>query len=475
MLNNSLSALNDPIAALATPQGAGAVAIIRVTGKDSHILLLPFLCKSIHKNRDPQKRKSSISISPEFIQERILTLVDIFDPTTKEILDTGLVVFFKSIRSYTGEDSAEIHIHGGPFNVQKVLGSLLSGGFRLAEPGEFTKRAYLNGKIDLATAEGIRHLVEAHSEQQWLAARQLASGTLSLHIEALRSTIIESIALLEAQIDFPDEGDTAHLTLEFIDKKVSDLRIEINKLLNSFQSGFIASHGLKVVLIGPPNAGKSTLMNTLLNKERSLVTPIPGTTRDYVEEKCLINGRLVRLFDLAGMRDTDDFVESLGIKKAYEIGSRADLALILLPSDEKPDFARYDQWIKDLNPKNHLLIITKCDLKKDLFDELHAIRISCKTGYGLEALKEVIAKSVDTNIYGLTVDEPFITDIRHFSSLNCAAEGIFNYFTARAQNASIEILGTELRHAAKGLLSIIGEIDTDDVLDHIFGRFCIGK
>jgi tRNA modification GTPase len=474
MSSDSLKLINDSIVALATSNGSGAIGIIRLSGVNCHQLLLPFLKKALKPYViTSESRRDSLELDD--FPPRVMKFISLWDPSSKKTLDEGMVVFFKGTQSYTGEDSAELHVHGGTYNVQKILSALLSHGFRLADPGEFSKRAYLNGKIDLTTAEGIRSLIEAHSEQEWLAARQLASGSLANHIDLLRYKLIESLAFLEAQVDFPDEGDTAHLTLEAVDRHTRDVQLEIQRLLETFQSGFIASNGLKVVLIGEPNAGKSTLMNTLLQKERSLVTPIPGTTRDYLEEKCLINGRLIRLFDLAGIRKSEDPVESLGIQKALEIASRSDLALILIPCNESFDPQKYQILISELGLNNYFLVFTKIDLADSIFPSTDGLYISCHDGRGLDTLKSAIAGYVDQNIASLTNEAPFITDIRHFNSLESAQDALTRYFNARDVGDSIEILGAELRCATRDLHSIIGEVAVDDVLDHIFGKFCIGK
>lgn len=475
MSNDSIDSINESIVALATPHGSGAIGVIRLSGFDCHELLRPFLNTPLKFSAKKLEGKKK-TIFDHNLPPRILKFVSLCDPTSEQLLDEGMVVLFQGTNSYTGEDSAELHVHGGPFNIQKILDSLLRHGFRLAEPGEFSKRAYLNGKIDLTTAEGIRNLIEANSEQEWIAARQLASGSLAIHIESLRSQLIESLALLEAQVDFPDEGDTSNLTLELVDTQVEKLRLKVFKLLNSFQSGFIASNGLKVVLLGEPNAGKSTLMNTLLQKDRSLVTPIPGTTRDYLEEKCLLNGRLIRLFDLAGIRESTDPVEALGIKKALEIASGSDLALILVPSDSSTeDIENSRKWITELSLNHYFFIFTKCDLVNAPSLLPNTLHISCHDGTGIDELKTAITNYVDKNISRLSSDEPFISDIRHFKSLEGARDAIDRYFNARLVNDSVEILGSELRFAAKELLSIVGEVSVDDILDHVFGKFCIGK
>lgn len=467
MWNEGTGSAHDPIAAVASAPGVGAVAVIRLSGIGCHGKLEPFL-----KSKGLLKAQS-LNQWPE----RQVRLMGIHHPESKELLDEGLVVVFRKDRSFTGEESAELFIHGGPYVVQLVLKTLLNYGFRLADPGEFTKRAFLNGKLDLTAAEGIRELVEAQSHHQWLAARQLASGHLGVKIELLRQSLIEIFALVEAQVDFPDEEETATLAIEILDPKVLEVVAQINTLLKTYQSGSIASQGLKVVLFGEPNAGKSTLLNTLLNQERSLVTEVPGTTRDYLEERCLIEGRLIRLVDIAGIRESTDRVEQLGIEKAKEWASKADLLLFLVPIQNPKHKALVEEWLKEFNPPEFLKILTKSDLSSNHVgnQETGWLKLSCQTGEGLQELKTLIASTVDRWTGPLASESTFITNIRHKKALEDSLHNLNRYFEARQSKSSIEILAHELKHALLNLQSIIGSVSADDILSEIFGRFCIGK
>ncbi len=466
MLIKGLGLVDDPIAAVASAPGVGAVAIIRLSGQGCHRLLEPFLrSKGSHKHQ-----------SLESWQERHMRLMGIHDPVTQELLDDGLVVIFRDGRSFTGEDSAELNIHGGPYVVSMVLQSLLRHGFRMAEPGEFTKRAFLNGKLDLTAAEGIRELVEAQSHHQWIAARQLASGRLAAEIERLRESLIETYALVEAQVDFPDEGETSVLAVESLDPKVLEVTSKIKALLRTYQSGSIASQGLKVVLFGEPNAGKSTLLNTLLQQDRSLVTDVPGTTRDYLEERCLIEGRLVRLIDIAGIRETHDPVEQLGVEKAKEWASKADLLLFLVPVQNQERITLVESWLQEFKPPEFLKILTKSDLSNSgVKPSIDWLKLSCHTGEGLHQLKSSIAGIVDRWTGPMTSESTFITNVRHKLALEESLISLERYSAARENSASIEILAHELKHALLNLQSIIGAVSVDDILGEIFGRFCIGK
>lgn len=450
-----------PIAALASGSGSSAVAIIRLTGHECHRLLAPCL-----------------GLSPEALNNwpnRHLKLAKFVEPTSGEVIDEPLVVLFRAPKSFTGEDAAEIHAHGGPYIVQRLLTVLYSLGFLPAEPGEFTRRAFLHGKLDLTAAEGIRELVEAQSHQQWTAARQLATGRLKASIESIRAKLIETLAYLEAQIDFPDEGDTAHLVLNDVEQRAKGVYQEIKTLLGTYDSGRVASQGLMVTLVGVPNAGKSTLLNELLGRERAIVTPIAGTTRDYIEERCLIEGRLIRLFDMAGIRDNPDPVEAIGVESAKRLASEADLVVFLVPADQESScLDQVATWRASLAPKDHITVVTKGDLGRPLWASALPL-ISCKSGEGLAEMRRLLADRVDQSL-GLVASEPsFITSARHASALRKALEALDQFFASAKRQDFVECLAYEVHEAVKSLQSIVGTIDSEDILDKIFSQFCIGK
>jgi tRNA modification GTPase len=465
---NSAHSEREPIAALSTGTGASAVAVIRLSGSRIFELLSPLVqvVSSKHKSLADWPKRQLILCS--------------FKDQTGLVLDEPLIVLFKGPYSFTGQDCAEIQCHGGPYIVSKILGELYRNGFRPAEPGEFTRRAFLNGKLDLTRAEGIRKLVEAQSHQQWLAARQLATGKLATVIEELRAKLIEAMAYLEAQIDFPDEGDTASLHLGEVRSRVDHVRRMVKKLAATYSSGKVASHGLTVVLFGPPNAGKSTLMNELLGRDRAIVTPIAGTTRDYLEESCLISGRLIRLIDMAGVRDVStshDTVEKLGIEKALSLAKKADLVLFLASAEmSSSEVALLEKELSTLSPRDSLKIATKVDLKSPSWSKNYpqVCQISCKSGLGLKALKDLLVAKVDGHVRDLK-EETFVTSARHMHALEETLRALEQFYVADSKNAFEEILAFELQVAAKSLRSIIGEVGSDDVLDKIFSQFCIGK
>ncbi|MBF0440413.1 MAG: tRNA uridine-5-carboxymethylaminomethyl(34) synthesis GTPase MnmE [Oligoflexales bacterium] len=449
----------EPIAAVASAQGRGAVTIIRLSGTGCHEL-----CKNI---LIPAKNKNEIKF-------RHMGLFRLSDPSSGECLDELLAVFFKGPSSFTGQDSVEIYCHGSPYIVSRILKVLFSSGFRPAEPGEFTKRAFLNGKMDLAQAEGIRELVEASTHQQWMAARQLATGKLSRFIEELREKIIESMAYLEAAIDFPEEEDVLRMNLDQVLKRVQDVRSKIFQLISTYKNGKVASQGLTVCISGAPNAGKSTLMNLLLGRERAIVTHVAGTTRDYLEEACLMDGRLVRLIDTAGIRDTTELVERLGIEASLKKAGEADVVLALVSADEsRASLDMIKSRLAEIGAAEVIYVITKTDLARPAWGE-GILGISSHTGEGVLELKDKLVRMVDGYV-GSLGESTFVTSSRHLVSLERALDFIDRFFNACRNDEGEECLAFELQHAARAISTIIGEVDNEEILDKIFETFCIGK
>lgn len=453
--NLSLSKEEEDIVALASGQGASAIAILRLSGRRAHELLKP--CLRFQSKQGPKINYQHLS--------------NFLDPKNGTVIDEVMCSLFKAPRSYTGQDSAEIYCHGSPYIVQKILSILVDLGFRHAEPGEFTRRAFLSGKIDLSEAEGIHALITAESEQQWSAARELYKGALKTYVEELSDKIINAIAWLEASIDFPEEDDTSQIQRQQIYDRVLDVDKSLKKLLSTYSSGKVASQGLRIAFVGEPNVGKSTLMNTLLNSERAIVTDLPGTTRDFIEEPCLINGRLVRLIDTAGIRKSAEKIESIGIEKTFELAKEADLVLFL--TDSLDNAKVIESWVQKIKPDHALKVHTKSDLLKNKVDK-NWISISCREEHGLDTLKEEIQSFVDSNVQKIK-DTAFINTIRHKTAVEEALKSIEKFFEAFQAGAYDEILAFELHQAIKNLHSIIGEVNTEDILDRVFSSFCVGK
>ena len=452
-----------PIAALASGSGPGAVGVIRLSGVDCWEVVRPCLGEVAA----PSERRVSLKIFR--------------DPKTLEAVDDLVVVFFKGPRSYTGQDTVELYCHGGPYIIQRILGLLYALGARPAQAGEFTKRALLNGKLDLTAAEGIKDLVEAQSRQQWLAGRQLYSGKLKEEIESLRKEVIGAMAYLEAMIDFPDEEDTHHVGLRHVRTRLVTVSLQLTSLVSTFQSGQVASRGLMVVLAGAPNAGKSTLLNKLLGRQRAIVSATAGTTRDYIEESCLIDGRLIRLVDTAGIRETEDQIEREGVALSTKLIQEADVVISLNASDSTAsDREGMTSLMTSINEQNSRLkntavmaLLTKCDHAKPTWAS-EMLPISCLTGDGVRDLQTALVKIVDEHT-GSLEERPFLTSQRQQSAL-LAAETALNKFNLQdQQKAGPEMLAFELLEAARALSSVVGDISNEDILDKVFSEFCIGK
>jgi tRNA modification GTPase len=455
-LNFNQASTEDPIVALASGHGSSAIAIIRLTGPETHSKLSPLLTH-------PPRTLRYASLSG---------FVDAGDKS--RVIDSLLVLYFGAGASFTGEESAELQCHGSPYIVREILRILQGVGFRLAEPGEFTKRAYLNGKLDLTQAEGIKELVEAQTEAQWYAATQLTKGNLSTLVSSIRAQLIHAMSYLEARIDFPDEEETSAVELAKVKGLVEDVESTLMQLTNSFASGQVATKGLRVGLLGEPNAGKSTLLNKLLGRQRAIVTDIAGTTRDYLEESTVINGHLIRLVDTAGIRDTTDKVEQLGVEQTHLVAAESDLILILLPatmtSKQAEDFLTSTAGIPTAKK---ITIVTKSDLGQPNWGQ-KLLSISCSAEQGLSALKQVLTDACERHFQHIK-GNPFVTNSRHLAALDQSKTALERFHTALGRQEFEECLAFELQAAAAALQTIVGEISTDDLLDRIFADFCIGK
>lgn len=455
--NAGLSSTSQTIASLASGSGLAAVSIIRISGPDSFRVL------------------AGLTKSTKSIEPRSMILASIIDPENSDVIDESMLTCFVGPHSFTGEDSVEVFCHGGPYIVNRILSVLYRQGCRPAEPGEYTRRAFLNGKLDLTAAEGIRELVEAGSHQQWLAARQLATGRLGQYIQDLRREIVGAMAFLEARIDFPDEGDTQGVALDHVKERVSSVSAQVKRLQDSYSNGRVASSGLMVAIAGAPNMGKSSLMNSLLDKDRAIVTDIAGTTRDYIEERCIVKGRLIRLVDTAGIRSTEEVVEKIGVESSLKLAREADLVLVLVAANASESEQKFfSDATKSLPEEKCLRVVNKVDLLGGENLPNGAMGISCTSGLGLDELRDEIAKRVDSYVGQLT-EEPFVTSARHMEALREAREFLDQFFSGLDEGLYEEILAFELQNAVRSLSSIIGDVEHDDLLDRIFSEFCVGK
>lgn len=461
---------HDTIAAIATAQGNGAIGIIRLSGPESLSIL-----KTVWKGKGLPKISSGQSSLGFFI-----------DPFSQTILDQVLILIFRNPHSYTGEDVVEIHAHGGSLLLNHILTVLLRCGARPAEPGEFTKRAFLNGKMDLLQAESVADIISASSEAFAQMSEKYLRGELSNTITKIRNEMKVLRAQMEAMIDFPEDEDVQGLYYEEIDERINRVVIKIKELLSTYEEGRRMREGLRVAIIGKPNVGKSSLFNALLQENRAIVHEAPGTTRDLIEECLVLNGLTVRFIDTAGIRDIPESVESEGIRRAEEKLSIADLILLVLDSSRPLD--KEDAKVFSLVHKagvetktSIFLILNKVDLPsqlnldKDLFPSLKTIKISAQRGDGVEHLKQSISQHFQKNSGLNAGDGLVITHLRHRIALERALS-ILSHLTESSKNKlSLEFLVSDLTILSDHLGELTGEITNEEILGEIFSNFCIGK
>lgn len=453
--------IRDTIAAVSTPPGNGGIGIVRVSG-DKATAIGSTIFKPLH---------SGGLLSHRFYFGAII------DPESGEIIDEAMAVLMRAPRSYTREDVLELHCHGGWLLVERVLSLALSAGARLADPGEFTRRAYINGRIDLVQAEAVMDIISSKTEAALQLAQSQREGLLSRRIEEIRLHLLGAIALVEAYIDFPDEG-LGETDLGKIREHVELALGDIGELLDTYQEGQILRDGISVLIIGKPNVGKSSLLNRLLNENRAIVTHIPGTTRDIIEETVNFDGLPVRLLDTAGIRHTDDLIEQEGINRALDKIILADLVIFVL--DTSRPFSQEDQLILDaLSGRKFIAVLNKSDLPRELalpqesrFDL--QVHIAAYTGVGIDTLKQSVCEHF---YHGTNIDRRefiAISRVRHRDAL-VVADRALQRFSESIDECNLELMAIDLRDALDAVGSVTGQTTTDDVLDAIFSSFCIGK
>ncbi|WP_209399829.1 tRNA uridine-5-carboxymethylaminomethyl(34) synthesis GTPase MnmE [Pseudozobellia sp. WGM2] len=467
---------NDTIIALATPSGAGAIAVIRVSGLDAIPLVAPLFKSAFGKNLNDQPTHS-------------IRLGHIIDGG--KILDEVLVSLFKGPNSYTGEDVVEISCHGSPYIQQQIIQLFLRNGCRTAEPGEFTLRAFLNGKMDLSQAEAVADLISSDNAASHEIAIQQMRGGFSHEIKELRTELLNFASLIELELDFSEED------VEFADRtQFKELLVRIRevlrRLIDSFAVGNVIKNGIPVAIVGEPNVGKSTLLNALLNEERALVSDIAGTTRDTIEDEIAIGGIGFRFIDTAGIRETKDVVEGMGIQRTYEKIEKSQVTLYLidslavLQSQERSEALLQSlKKIKNTHPHKPVVVIAnKIDCLEvdqqltltNLLEEIEGITIqmlSAKTKEGVEELKKVLLSFMNTG--ALRNNETIVTNTRHYSSLVRALEEIEKIQLGMDENLSSDLLSIDVREALYHLGEITGQVTNDELLGNIFANFCIGK
>ena len=458
---SKLAGWDDTIVALATPPGVGAIGVIRLSGSRA-ITIVNGLFPS--KNLQDQP---SHTLYVGFLKEG------------ENILDEAVVSIFKNPKSYTGEDVVEISCHGSPFVQQRVIDACIRNGARLAKPGEFTQRAFLNGKLDLAQAEAVADLIASNTAASQKAALHTIRGGFSANLSVLRERLIRFSALIELELDFSQED------VEFADRKkfyelINELTESTNQLVDSFSLGNVIKNGVSVAIIGKPNSGKSTLLNSLLNENRAIVSAIPGTTRDTIEELINIDGIIFRLIDTAGIRQqSTDVIEKAGMERSLEKMKQADLVLYLFDAAEGKAVIQTQKLEFERQQLNYLLVANKIDEVGEQFarykfgDMGKVIFISAKQHLYTDVLKE---RMVDTVLQGrVQAENTIITNARHFHALKEVQKSLADIKEGLDNKLPGDLLALDIRHCLHYLGEITGEITNEDQLDYIFSKFCIGK
>ena len=448
--------MNDTIAAISTTLGVGAISIIRVSGELSTKIVSKIFTKDLTK-------VVSHTIHYGHIKEN------------DEIIDEVLVSVMLAPKTFTTEDIVEINCHGGISTTNKILELLLINGCRLAEPGEFTKRAFLNGRIDLEEAEGIMDLIEAKTDKARSLAINQLSGKVSNLIRNLREDLVQVLANINVNIDYPEYDDVEEVTIPLLKEKLKNIKEKIEDILKKSNNGKIIKEGIKTSIIGKPNVGKSSLLNTLLEEEKAIVTDIEGTTRDIVEGTVNIDGILLNIIDTAGIRDTDNIVEKIGVDKSLELIDNSDLILFVLNNNEEITKEELE-LLEKIEKKNHIIIVNKIDLEKKLNTNLlnNVIYISTKNNEGIDELKNTIKK-----IFNLEQiekeDMTYLTSARSVAILKKVKENINELEKNINNNMPIDMIELDIKNIWNLLGEIIGDTYEEELIDELFSRFCLGK
>ena len=457
----------DNICALATASGMGAIAVIRVSGPDAIALCTPIF-KSVKEGKSLLNQKT-----------HTIHLGTIMDGT--QLVDEVLVSVFKGPNSYTGENIVEISCHGSNYIQQQILQLLIKNGCRTAEPGEFTFRAFMNGKMDLSQAEAVADLISSSNEKSHDLALSQMRGGFSSEIQALRKELIKFASLIELELDFSTED------VEFADRKELDgllnkLKMVLRKLVDSFALGNVLKNGIPVAIVGEPNVGKSTLLNALLNEDRAIVSEIAGTTRDTIEDELVIHGMSFRFIDTAGIRETNDTIESIGIEKTFDKIKQSKVVLYLFDASIANSEMVHAEMLKleeHTNGKQLIAVANKVDkgylpsIESSFGDLPNVLFISAKHKNNVERLKELLTEKVKQGL--LNNDDVIISNSRHFEALTKALEHVVLVQEGLGIGVSGDLLAMDIRQSLHCLGEVTGEITTDDLLDSIFRDFCIGK
>ena len=454
--------LFDTIAAISTPRGEGGIGIIRISGDKSFEIL-----NKIFKTKNPNKDLGFYKFNYGFIDEN------------NKIIDEVMAVRMKAPKTYTCEDVVEINCHGGHLVSEKVLELVLKNGARHAQAGEFTKRAFMNGRIDLSQAEAVMDHIQGKTEKSISLSMDQLRGDLKEKIKEFKKALLDVTAHVNVVLDYPEEGIDDPLPLN-LRKNLENVYKEADILIESYDKGKKIKEGIKTVIVGKPNVGKSTLLNSLLKEERAIVTHIPGTTRDIIEEIINIKGIPLVLVDTAGIRETDDIVENIGVEKSKEFIEKADLVLLVLDSSrelEKEDIEVIKK-IKDKDKKT-IILLNKIDLERKINFEKYnlenVVEISAKDNIGIEDMEEKIYSFIVEEKVEDSSEKLIITNIRHKTALEKTKESIKSIFETIDTGMPMDLISVDLKEALDNLSEITGEISSEDILDHVFSNFCVGK
>lgn len=448
--------MNDTIAAISTTTGIGAISIIRLSGPESLEIASKVFTKDLTK-------VETHTIHYGYIKNN------------NEKIDEVLVSVMKAPKTFTKEDIVEINCHGGIATTNKVLEILLNNGARLAEPGEFTKRAFLNGRIDLLEAEATMDLISSKSDKARKMSLNTLTGETSNLIKDLRSDIVGIISNIEVNIDYPEYEDIEVLTNKKILPEIQKFKEKLEKIIKKSQDSKVIKEGIKVGIIGKPNVGKSSLLNSLLEEEKAIVTNVPGTTRDIVEGTIILDNVILNIIDTAGIRESDDIVEKIGIEKSLTIINEADLVIFILNNNEKIT-AEEKELLEKLKDKKKIIVINKIDLENKLDKSIldNYIEISAKENIGIEKIKDEIKRLFNLGELEAS-DLTYMSNARSISLLGKSLNNINDAISEINNNSPIDIVEFHLKDAWNNLGEIIGETYTDELLDELFSRFCLGK
>ena len=451
--------MNDTIAAISTTLGVGAISIIRVSGNDAIKIV-----NKIFKGKNLEK-----------VETHTINYGNIVDKD--EIIDEVLVSVMKSPKTFTTEDVVEINCHGGISTTNKVLELVLNNGARLAEPGEFTKRAFLNGRIDLTQAESVMDLINSKNESKRKVAIKGLNGYVSNIIRNLRQEILELLASIEVNIDYPEYEDAIVMTNDIIKPKITEIKEELTKIINESENGKILTSGIKTIIIGKPNVGKSSILNRLLDEEKAIVTDIEGTTRDTVEGSITINGVSLNIIDTAGIRETEDIVEKIGVEKSLSLINEADLIVIVLNNNE--ELSEEDKKILTAcKDKKVIVVINKSDLERKInLDDIKYQNIVYTNTIdlnGINSLKEKIVELFNLNELEQQ-DYTYLSNVRQISLAKEAYQILEEVDNGIKNEVPVDMIEIDIKRAWEKLGEIIGETYTEELIDQLFSQFCLGK